>query len=139
MLSVSQKVVIDSIKKTTLLDKKATIAQGNISKQRDSLMVIVSEQDKLIDSLRKESAQFKLESDNLREANRILEQVNREKQFQIDTQIDKFDLKSKLYDEKIKSIRRKRFSIGPSVGYGLTANGQGFIAGLTFNYTIFRF
>ena len=139
MLGVSQKVVIDSIKETTLLDKKATIAQGNISKQRDSLLLINRDQQKLIDSLRKESRGYRLEADSLRSAFNNLRFALSESKFQLDKYSEIIDLNDKLNDLEIKAIRRKRLGLGLSVGYGLNKDGLSPFVGVSLNYTVIRF
>jgi nitrate/nitrite-specific signal transduction histidine kinase len=64
--SVSQEVVIDSIKQTTLLDKKATIAQGNIVKQKETLEVLYNNSRSLNDSLFKQISFHKSENESLK-------------------------------------------------------------------------
>lgn len=54
MPSVSQNTLIDTIKKTTLLDEKATIANGNLLKQGAELDTLYRQSKVLIDSLRSE-------------------------------------------------------------------------------------
>ena len=138
MLGASQKVQIDSIKQTTLLDKKATIAQGNISKQRDSLVVLVHDQERLIDSLRKESATYKQEADSLRKAYANLKFVVSEKQFQIDGRDKAIEYSKQLYDAELKALRRRRLGIGVSIGYGFGDNGTTIFTGIGLNYTLIR-
>lgn len=72
MLGISQTVRIDSIKQETVLDKEATIAQGNIARQRDKLLNVFQEQSILLDSVKKESLNYRNESDTLRNANSLL-------------------------------------------------------------------
>lgn len=138
MLGVSQKVQIDSINQTTLLDKKATIAQGNISKQRDSLLQINKDQERLIDSLRKESATYKQEADSLRKAYTNLQFVIKEKQFQIEGRDKTIEYSEQLYDAKLKALRRRRLGIGTSIGYGIGNDGTTIFAGIGLNYTLIR-
>lgn len=137
-LGVSQKVQIDSIKQTTLLDKKATIAQGNISKQRDSLIVLAQDQERLIDSLRKESAIYKQEADSLRKAYANLKFVVSEKQFQIDGRDKAMEYSKQLYDAELKALRQRRFGIGVSIGYGIGKDGTTIFSGIGLNYTFIR-
>lgn len=139
MLGASQKVQIDSIKQTTLLDKKATIAQGNISKQRDSLIRVNKDQQRLIDSLRKESQTYKTEADSLRRAYFNLRFALKEKDQQLKFKNDTADLNKKLFEAETKALRRKRLGLGLSVGYGLANEGQSIFAGLSINYTLIRF
>lgn len=127
------------MKKTTLLDKEGTIAMGNISKQRDSLLLINRDQQKLIDSLRKESKSYRLEADSLRSAFNNLRFALSESKFQLEKYNEIMDLNDKLNDLEIKAIRRKRLGLGFSVGYGLNKHGLSPFVGLSLNYTLIRF
>tara|TARA_R100001480_G_scaffold151669_2_gene153149 strand:+ start:337 stop:756 length:420 start_codon:yes stop_codon:yes gene_type:complete len=138
MLGVSQKVVIDSIGQTTLLDKRATIAQGNISKQRDSLLSINYDQQRLIDSLRKESSHYKKEADTLRSALNNIRFAIREKDLQIESKKKDLSYREKLFKADLKALKRKRLGLGVSIGYGLANEGQSMFAGLSLNYTLIR-
>ena len=138
-LAGSQTVQIDSIKKTTLLDSKATIAQGNISKQRDSLINIVKSYQKLTDSLRKESNNYKTEADTLKKAYFNLKYAIREKKIQLESKDKELMYSEKLFKADLKALRRKRLGLGVSVGYGFTSQGQNAFFGLSINYTFIRF
>lgn len=137
-LIVSQTVVIDSINKTTLLDDKATIAQGNIIKQRDSLIDINKDQERLIDSLRKESMNYKTEADNLRKAFNNLEFAIKEKDIQLESKHKDLLYNKKLFEADLRALRRKRLGLGFSSGYGFANEGQTMFIGLSINYTIIR-
>ena len=132
-------MLIDSIKKTTLLDKQGTIAMGNIAKQRDSLMVINRDQQKLIDSLRKESRSYRLEADSLRSAFNNLRFALNESKFQLEKYNEILSLNDQLNDLEIKAIRRKRLGMGFSVGYGMNKDGLSPFVGVSLNYTVIRF
>ena len=131
--------MIDSIKKTVLLDKKATIALGNISKQRDSLLNINRDQQKLIDSLRKESDTYRTIADTLTSALNNLRFALREKDVQLEANKGILDLNDKLNKAQVKAIRRKRLGLGLSIGYGLTESEISPFAGVSINYSIIRF
>ena len=139
MLAVSQTVLIDSINQETRYDRKATIAVGNLLKQRDSLLAINKDQQRLIDSLRVESKGYRTEADTLRAAYSNLKFAFREKEIQVKSLTENFGLKEDLLNNKMKAIRRKRLGIGPSVGYGFANDGQSIFVGLSLNYSIIRF
>jgi len=139
MLGVCQKVSIDSINKTTHYDRLATIAAGNISKQRDSLINVNTDQQRLIDSLRKESTNYKTEADTLRKALNNLKFAIREKDIQLDSKDKDLIYSEKLFEADLNALRRKRLGLGLSAGYGLNENGTGAYAGLGITYTFIRF
>lgn len=139
MLVVSQTVSIDSINQETRYDRKATIAVGNLIKQRDSLLNINQDQQRLIDSLRLESRSYKREGDTLRSAYSNLKFAYREKEAQLKATHDKFYYKEKLFESDLRDLKRKRLGLGLSIGYGLASEGQSPFAGVSINYTLFRF
>lgn len=138
-LAVSQTVLIDSIKQTTLLDKKATIAQGNLLKQRDSLLNINRDQQILITSLQVESSQYKAEADTLKVAYGNLKFAFLEKEIQLKAQSEKLTLKDDLFKSDTKALKRRRLGLGLTIGYGLGNEGQTPFAGIGLTYTLFRF
>lgn len=132
-------MLIDSINQETRYDRKATIAVGNLLKQRDSLLNINRDQQRLIDSLRVESKGYRSEADTLRKAYSNLKFAFREKEIQLKSLTENFGLKQDLLNNKMKAIRRKRLGIGPSVGYGFANDGQSIFVGLSLNYSLIRF
>ena len=135
----SQTVSIDFKKEKTHLDKEATNIVGNLLKQRDSLESINKDQQKLIDSLRLESRRYKAEADTLRGAYANLKFSLREKEIQLKNTIEKNSLKTDLFQSDLKALRRKRLGLGLSLGDGLANEGQSPFAGVSINYTLFRF
>lgn len=139
MLAVSQTVLIDSINQTTQYDRKATLAVGNLIKQRDSLLDINKDQQKLIDSLRLESRSYKREGDTLRSAYSNLKFAYREKEAQLKATHDKFYYKEKLFESDLRALKSKRLNLGLGVGYGLTGEGQTAFVGVVVSYSLIRF
>lgn len=124
MQSVSQKVVIDSIKKTTLLDKKATIAQGNISKQRDTLQVLYYDSMLLIDSLHQEINLYKIQSRTLHDSVIIpLKILSAEKTTELNHFSEKYKIRENYFKAEIKSQKSKKWTwlgVGGAAGIILT-------------------
>ena len=120
---VSQKVVIDSTKETTLLDKKATIAQGNIVKQRDTLFSLFSKQSLLIDSLRVESFGYRSEADTLRAASTLYKEWIREQESQIKFIKEQGEVKDQLFKSELKRHKGKKWSW---LGIGALLGAVGF-------------
>lgn len=112
MPSVSQSVQINSTNETTLLDKKATIAQGNIIKERDGLLSISGKQDVLIDSLRKESDGYRNEADTLRFANFKLQEGINLKSTELRLTKENFSIKEDIFKADLKDANKKKWGFG---------------------------
>ena len=101
-------------------------------------MLINIDQQKLIDSLRKESTNYKKEADSLRSSLNNFSFVLREKDIQLKSKDETANLNKKLFEADLKALKRRKLGIGLSVGYGLTANGQGVFTGISLNYNLIR-
>lgn len=124
----SQTVVVDSINQTTLLDRKATIAQGNIVKQRDALYSIFGDQTKAIKELTRESEGYRFEADTLRLANKELRQGIVFKNEELSAKQASFDFEKYLLNAEIKTQKKKKWywSMGAFI-LGCIATGVAFV------------
>ena len=112
-VGVSQRVVIDSINQTTLLDKKATIAQGNIVKRYDSLEPIHKETVRLKDSLWLQTTFHKSEIKDLRlVVIPALEQQVVEVGVELKSNKIEFKAKEEGYEAEIKTQKIKKWIWG---------------------------
>ena len=102
--------MIDSIRKTTLLDEKATIAQGNIVRQRDTLFAWYEEADRLIDSLWAQIGTHKRENATIRESFDALQQAYKEEQKQNIFLQDLSAIKEEKYEAELKNQRGKKWT-----------------------------
>ena len=121
MPSVSQKVVIDSIVKTTLLDEKATIAQGNIVRQRDTLFLWYSEASRLIDSLLSQISVHKKESVVIRQALDESKSALTESKRQNTFLEEITEIKEEQFKAEKKLLKRQKFTwLGGGALIGIT-------------------
>jgi len=139
MQSVSQEVQIDSIYQTTTLDKKATIAQGNIVKQRDTLLSLYEDQSVLVDSLRLEVSKRQERYQDAEKAFEALKFAYRENEILLQNEKDRNQNNSELHKVEMKALRQKRLGFGAYGGYGISDGGQGFSVGVGLTWTLFRF
>tara|TARA_R110000822_G_scaffold127454_4_gene262975 strand:- start:409 stop:795 length:387 start_codon:yes stop_codon:yes gene_type:complete len=105
----SQIVQIDSIKKTILLDKKATIAQGNIVKQRNTLFDLYNKQVILIDSMRVESDSYRKAADTLIFVKTSLKQALKEQTTEMKFRNENFEIQEAFYKADLKAQKNKKW------------------------------
>ena len=111
--SVSQNIQIDTILKTTLLDHKATIANGNLLKQGAELDTLYRDSKILIDSLRSEINISHLQVIEYKTVKvPTLESIVKEKGLQYKTELQKSNLIIGGLETDLKSQRNKKWTFG---------------------------
>ena len=111
--SVSQNIQIDTILKTTLLDHKATIANGNLLKQGAELDTLYRDSKILIDSLRSEINISNLQVIEYKTVKvPTLESIVKEKDLQYKTELQKSNLIIGGLETDLKSQRNKKWTFG---------------------------
>lgn len=139
MQSISQIVSVDSIQKTTQLDKRSTIAMGNIARQRDRLKELIQEANIIMSNLHKESDGYRMEADTLRVAFNNLESAYHK----VEKQLKFADLKQKVdkegFELRLKKIRRRRFGVGFFGGATYRDNSVEPTFGVGVTWSLFRF
>lgn len=115
---LSQKVFTDIIKETTLLDKQATIATGNLLKQGEGYKGLYSEQSILVDSLWFQINLHQKENETYRlKIIPSLEDLNKEQKVELQHTKEKNSLSINLLQAELKNEKGKKWTFG-SVGVG---------------------
>jgi hypothetical protein len=114
-------VFTDTIQEKTVLDKKATIATGNLMKEGEGYKSLFAEQQILVDSLIKQTEIQKKENDIFRlKIVPGLESLNREQKQELQFVSEKGKLESELWETKFKQQRGKKWTFGAiGTGFGV--------------------
>ena len=111
--SVSQNIQIDTILKTTLLDHKATIANGNLLKQGAELDTLYRDSKILIDSLRSEINISNLQVIEYKTVKvPTLESIVKENDLQYKTELQKSNLIIGGLETDLKNQKTKKWTFG---------------------------
>jgi hypothetical protein len=114
-------VLTDTIQERTVLDKKATIATGNLLKEGEGYKSLFSEQQVLVDSLIKQTEIQKKENDVFRlKVVPGLESLNREQKKEIQFVNEKIELKTELLQTQLKREKGRKWTFGAiGTGFGV--------------------
>ena len=114
-------MLIDTIQERTVLDKKATIATGNLLKEGEGYKSLFSEQQTLVDSLVKQTEIQRKENDVFRlKIVPGLESLNREQKNEITFVNEKSKLQTELLETKLKQQKGKKWTFGAiGTGFGI--------------------
>jgi len=121
MPSVSQNAVIDTVKKTTLLNKEGTILIGNELKKGDAYKELYIDSQVLIDSLFKASSLNDANTRYLKDSVITpLKILSIEKSSESKLHREKYQLQEQYYTAEIKRQKSKKWSwLGIGVGVGV--------------------
>lgn len=120
MPGLSQTVLIDTTKTQTVLDKKATVATGNLLREGEGYKNLFNASQMLVDSLRFEITLHKKEASNLRLANTELTTLNQEKDNENSFLTEKMNLTKEKYEGILQS-KKGNWIKGFLTGSGIAA------------------
>lgn len=110
---------IDTTKETTLLDKKATIATGNLLKEGSGYKDLYRKQKSLVDSLWYQIKIHKTENDTYRiHIVPNLQNLNKEQKTELQHTKEKNTLSIELLNAKLKQEKGKKWTFG-TIGVGV--------------------
>lgn len=110
---------IDTTKETTLLDKKATIATGNLLKEGSGYKGLYGEQKSLVDSLWYQIKLHKTENDTYRlQIVPNLQNLNKEQKTELQHTKEKNTLSIELLNAELKQEKGKKWTFG-TIGVGV--------------------
>jgi len=121
MQSGSQNAVIDTVKKTTLLNKEGTIKIGNALKQGDTYKGLYIDSSALLDSLFKQSKLHKQNTRFLKDSViQPLKLLSVEKQAEAKLHKEKYNLQEQYYKSELKRQKGKKWTwLGVGGGVGI--------------------
>ncbi len=121
MQSVSQNVVIDTVKKTTQLNKEGTIKIGNALKQGEAYQYLYSDCNILLDSLFKQSNLHKENTRFLKDSViQPLKMLSSENQAEAKLHKEKYNLQEQYYKAELKRQKSKKWTwLGVGAGVGV--------------------